>query len=85
MKPIFQGKSVRVVERGARHTRLCVTGQYEGAWYTALTNISEGQDTCTELEGYAVPPSDEFIAALHDYLTHTHGDLYGQEMQRIVN
>lgn len=80
-KPQFEGISARVVSRSDRHARVRVECKYEGCKLVALTDISEGQDTNTELEGFTVPPSEEFVEELHDYLATT--NLYGEEMRRI--
>lgn len=85
IKPNFTGGNVTVVERSERATRLRVECEYEGCKLVALTDISEGQDTQTELEGFAVPPSEEFVESLHGYLMMAHGDLYETEMARICD
>ncbi len=82
-KPKFLGKSVTVVSRSDRHTRVRVECEYEGAKLVAFTDISEGQDTNTDLEGFAVRPSDEFVECLHEYLSTTWHNLYVEEMERI--
>jgi hypothetical protein len=78
-------KSVKVVAQTPRTTEIRVVCNYVGAEYTARTEISEGRSVPnTVLEGYTVPPAEEFVIALHEALdTYDEGRLVSKEMERI--
>ncbi len=64
--PEVKVKRVLILKRGTLVTTVKVHCEYEGGKYDVFTEIGSGNDLpSTTLEGFAVPPSDEFITALH--------------------
>lgn len=81
--PPVKIKKVEVLKQHEFSTEIRVTCDYVGAEYIALTEIREGRDVPdTTLEGYTVPPAEEFVIALHTALDEQ-TEIPAQEMERI--
>lgn len=80
-------KSAKILCQNKRSTDIRVVCQFEGADYRVLTEISEGRSLPnTSLEGYTVPPTEEFVVALHEALAnYKGGESVAVEMARICN
>ncbi len=88
MKPKVTIKSIKVLEQHEQHTVLGVQCRYCDYDYSVKTELghnAEAHYPQTTLDGYTVPPSDEFVLALHEaiVLDTAHVELLSNEWDRI--